>query len=121
MGSPDGVWSDDSKEPFTPAQPRKPTGGAVLRRIIAIIGVHPSRTDLIYIWNTLHWGPLGRTEKRVKGALLQKIESLHDRILPTLETRDGLQKLQDAYVSILRSQRAALRDHIDTVVPHPRE
>jgi hypothetical protein len=90
----------------------------VLRRIISIIGVYPSRTDLIHFWNALRWGPLGRAEKRVKRALLQKLESLQDRILPTLDTPDGIRKLQDAYVSILRGQRAAPRDRIDiTSVP----
>jgi hypothetical protein len=124
MASPGGASSDDSNDPPTSAPPRQPTVGAVLRRIVSIIGVYPSRTYLIYFWNALHWGPLGRTEKRVKSALLQKLESLHDRILPTLETPDGREKLQDAYVSILRSQR----DHIAvrsvpafSPVPHPGE
>jgi hypothetical protein len=134
MTSPDG---DDSKERPTSAHAKKPTGGVVLRRIISIIGVYPSRTDLIYLWNTLHWGPLGRTEKRVKAALLRKLESLHDQILPALETPDGLHKLQDAYVSILRRQRdrigipsvpafngppqTSAEFLLDDAVPHPRE
>lgn len=137
MTSPRGGSSEDSKERSPSARAQNPTGGVVLRRIISIIGVYPSRTDLIYFWNTLRWGPLGRTEKRVEAALLQKLESLHHQVLPTLETPDGRQKLQDAYVSILKSQRdhvaipsvPAFNDppqtstefHLNDAVPHPRE
>jgi hypothetical protein len=74
---------------------------SVYRRITTIIGVHPNRSELTAIVNTLGWVPLGRSEKRVKGLLIQKLETARDKILPMLETAQGTKALEDAYLSVV--------------------
>jgi hypothetical protein len=79
--------------------------GTVLRKIISLIGVHPSRNELIEITNILGWGPLTRAEKRVKNALIQRLETMRDTIIPFLDSRDGIKALQDAYLTIIKRQQ----------------
>jgi hypothetical protein len=88
-----------------PPAPRPAPVASVLRRVISIIGVHPSRTDLIAICTALDWGPLNRSEKRVKASLVQHLESMRSTILPFLETAEGAERLRKAYIHILKQQQ----------------
>jgi hypothetical protein len=81
--------------------------GPVLRRIAEIIGVRPSRRDLVGIAEHLRWGTLERLQKRVRAALVARIESMADTILPFLETHDGVKALQTAFVQIIRAEQSA--------------
>jgi hypothetical protein len=74
---------------------------SVYQRITAIIGVYPNQTELIAIVRALDLIPLTRSEKRVKALLIQKIEDERSRILPFLETPQGIGALQRAYLKIL--------------------
>jgi hypothetical protein len=76
----------------------------VERRIEAILGFAPSRSDLISITSRLGWGPLSREEKRAKVRLIAKLESRATEILAMLETKEGIHSLETAYVEHLRDQ-----------------
>jgi hypothetical protein len=78
---------------------------SVYRRITAIIGVHPNRSELTAIVNALGWVPLGRSEKRVKALLIQKLEGARDEILPILETTQGMQDLERAYLTVIARKK----------------
>jgi hypothetical protein len=82
----------------------QPRAASVVGRVISIIGVRPSRTDLIAICAALDWGPLNRSEKRVKTSLVQRLESMRSTILPFLETPEGAERLRNAYIDILKQQ-----------------
>jgi hypothetical protein len=81
------------------------TAGRVLRRIYSIIGVYPSRSDLIEICSAFGWGPLTRREKRVKGILLARLESLNEQILPFLNSREGIEALEKSYIGIINREQ----------------
>jgi hypothetical protein len=46
-----------------PRRASVPVRNVAERQIIAVIGVHLSRADLIHLSNVLGWNPLTRTEK----------------------------------------------------------
>jgi hypothetical protein len=78
---------------------------SVYRRMTTILGVDPNRSELTAIVNTLGWVPLGRSEKRVKGLLIQKLETARDKIHPILDTAQGVKDLECAYFSVIRRKR----------------
>jgi hypothetical protein len=88
-----------------PDPPPRQEQGPVLRRIYSIIGVYPSRSDLIEICSTFGWGPLTRTEKRVKRTLLMRLESLDAQILPFLNSPEGIDALEKAYIGMLKQEQ----------------
>jgi hypothetical protein len=75
-------------------------------RIVSVIGVHPSRSELIGIAQSLGWGPLSRGEKRSKTLLVQRLESMRDVLLPFLSTTEGRRALHTSFVSIRRDKVA---------------
>jgi hypothetical protein len=93
---------NQGKDPSTQGGPKS----SVLLQITKIIGVHPSRTDLIQIVVKRNWMTLTRNERRLKSAVVAKLESMHEQLLPELETRAGVKDLQDAYRAI------ALKDQL---------
>jgi len=95
--------SMETREPPEAAAP----GSAVMHRIVQVIGVRPSRADLIAICAQMGWATLTRKEKRVKAALVQKLEAMRASIVPLLGTPQGVAALQGAYVQVLRRQQGA--------------
>lgn len=71
-----------------------------------MIGVHPNRSELTAIVSAMKWIPLGRSEKRVKALQIQKLEAARDRILPFLETTQGMKALESVYLGIANPRRA---------------
>jgi hypothetical protein len=82
---------------------------SVYRRITTIIGGHPNRSELTAIVNILGWIPLGRSEKRVKALLIQKLEGAREKILPVLETTQGMRDLETAYLTVIERKRREVR------------
>lgn len=76
-------------------------------RIVAVIGVHPSRSELIAIAQSLGWGPLSRGEKRSKALLVQRLESMRNVLLPFLDTPEGRRALETSFRSIRRDKQMA--------------
>jgi hypothetical protein len=88
----------------------------VYNRIVSVIGVHPNRVELIAIVQGLGWGPLSRSEKRVKAALIHKLESMRDLLLPYLETSQGRHALEACFVSFHRDKQSR---HVEAPSPPP--
>jgi hypothetical protein len=80
-------------------------GNSVYCKITSLLGVHPNRSELIAIVTQLAWIPLGRSEKRVKALLIRKLEKSKDKILPWLNSPQGLRSLKETYVSIMNNKR----------------
>jgi hypothetical protein len=69
-----------------------------MRRIQSIIGVAPTRSELVAIYESLRWGRASREEKRVRATLVTRIESMAGKILGFLETEEGVRALTVAYL-----------------------
>jgi hypothetical protein len=95
----------DNIPPFPDLFPPMVEPNPVYNRIVSVIGVHPNRVELIAIVQGLGWGPLSRSEKRVKAALIQKLESMRDLLLPYLETSQGRRALEASFVSFHREKQ----------------
>jgi hypothetical protein len=80
-------------------------GATVLRQITKVIGIRPSRTDLIQITEHRNWTTLTRTDRRLKCSVVAKLDPMREQILPELETVAGVQALQDAYRAIIQKER----------------
>jgi hypothetical protein len=72
--------------------------------MIAIIGAHPSRAELIAMVGLLGWIPLGRNEKRVKAVLIRRLENLRSELLPLLDTPTGMATVRAAYQAVLNQR-----------------
>jgi hypothetical protein len=83
----------------------------VEQRLQAILGVSPTRSDLVRIAERLGWGPLSREEKRVKTHLLARLESRAAAILTFLETREGIRALETAYVHQIKGKDQVRPSH----------
>jgi hypothetical protein len=98
---------------------------SVYERIKNIIGVYPNRPELIAIVKSLDLVPLTRNEKRVKILLIQKLEDEKARILPFLETPQGIGALERAYLKILTgmdfSEKQAVKEEKQTSIDLPPE
>jgi hypothetical protein len=96
---------------------------SVYKRITSIIGVEPNRSELTALVNALSLIPLGRSEKRVKALLIQRLEEARDTILPFLQTRQGMGSLERAYLDIVhhRPSDASAADPESVRVPLPPE
>jgi hypothetical protein len=98
--------SDLAPPPSRPHSRRSTShGDSVYRKITSLLGVHPNRSELIAIVTQLEWIPLGRSEKRVKALLIRKLENAKDKILPWLESPQGLRSLKETYMAIMSSKR----------------
>jgi hypothetical protein len=84
--------------------------------MIAILGAHLSRAELIAIVGVLGWVPLGRNEKRVKAFLIRRLESLRSELLPLLDTPAGVATLRNAY-QVVVSKRTAKDNQPNTPLP----
>jgi hypothetical protein len=93
------------------------TRDSVYRRITAIIGVHLTRSELAAIVSGLGWVPVGRNEKRVKPLLIQRLEAARDKILPALDTAQGVRELERAYVALLERKRIHREPGVGDVAP----
>jgi hypothetical protein len=74
---------------------------SVYRRITAILGVDLNRSELVALVKTLSLVPLGRSEKRVKALLIRRLEEARTTILPLLQTQQGIESLERAYLDIV--------------------
>jgi hypothetical protein len=81
-------------------------GTAVLGRITKVIGIRPSRMDLIKIIEHRNWTTLNRTERRLKRTVVAKLETMREQLLSELDTPAGAKALQEAYISILRREQS---------------
>jgi hypothetical protein len=86
---------------------------------MSIIGVAPNRSELIAFAELLGCGSLTRAEKRVKSALIAKLESYRIPIHSFLETRQGKKALEDAYIALLHRDRPSACANSLSMVPRP--
>jgi hypothetical protein len=73
-----------------------------------VIGAHPNRSDLVAVVAQLGWVPLGRSEKRVKQLLIQRLEEMKDQLLPLLDSPQGRRALENAYLSVLNRRSVSV-------------
>jgi hypothetical protein len=81
---------------------------SVYRRITSIIGGDLNRSELTALVHALSLVPLGRSEKRVKSLLIQRLEEARDAILPFLQTQQGIASLERTYMAIADRNRKEL-------------
>jgi hypothetical protein len=70
----------------------------VMPLINSILGVSPTRSELVVMFEKMGWGRPTRGEKRVRASLVTRIESMAPTILPTLQTKQGIHALTVAYL-----------------------
>jgi hypothetical protein len=87
--------------------PKEVPRSRVLDRLVSILGAEPTRQQLIAIVQTMGWGALSRTEKRVKQTLLARLDGMANQIFDVLSTEKGLRDLQTAFIQSMRPQTAA--------------
>jgi hypothetical protein len=92
---------------------------SVYKKIMSVIGVAPNRSELISFAEVLGCGPLTRAEKRVKSALIAKLESHRIAIHSFLETRQGKKALEDAYIALLHRARPSILQQEPSIAPRP--
>jgi hypothetical protein len=93
-------------EDQTPVRNRaQEPASSVLKRISAIIGVYPSRNELIEITKERNWCVLNRNEKRLKKSVVARLEGMRDQLLPELETLEGITALRAVYRQLSRKER----------------
>jgi hypothetical protein len=76
----------------------------VIIQMINILGVNPTRKDLLYFVKHLNWGPLTRDQQRFKSQLVAVLESKKSIILPFLYTKEGT----EALIRVYRESKEAL-------------
>jgi hypothetical protein len=85
--------------------------------IRSILGVEPTRSELVGIFEKMGWGRATREQKRVRSVLADRIESLEGTILPVLQTPEGIRALTIAYLQA----RDGTREKPKFVKPQSRE
>jgi hypothetical protein len=75
----------------------------VMDRMFCILGAEPTRSQLIDIVKIMGWGNLTRAEKRVKQALVDKLNTMSTQILQSLATEKGVRDLAAAYIRAVRA------------------
>jgi hypothetical protein len=73
----------------------------VLRKLENIIGVKPTRSELIEFARHFSWVEIGRNEKRVKALLIEKLDTHREQILPFLDSDYGREAVRKLYVKML--------------------
>jgi hypothetical protein len=73
----------------------------VLRKLENIIGIKPTRSELIEFTQHFSWVGIGRNEKRVKALLIEKLDTQREQILPFLDSDYGREEVQKLYVKML--------------------
>jgi hypothetical protein len=86
---------------------------------MSIIGVAPNRSELISFAKVLGCDPLTRAEKRVKSALIAKLESHRITIHPFLETGHGRKTLEDAYIALLHRAKPSTWEQSRAIFTRP--
>jgi hypothetical protein len=77
----------------------------VLRKLENIIGLKPTRSELIEIVQHFLWVGVGRNEKRVKALLIEKLDAQREQILPFLESDYGREAVRKLYVKMLTKKQ----------------
>jgi hypothetical protein len=84
---------------------RQMQGATVLGRIMKVIGIRPSRMDLIKIIEHRNWTTLNRTERRLKNTVVAKLETMREQLLSELDTPAGAKALQETYRTIIQQEQ----------------
>jgi hypothetical protein len=99
--------TDDTRS--TAQQRRGPNVVPSVEELIqTILGVSPTRSELVYIFRGLGLGELTREEKRVRGKLVDRMESRKDAILPYLATAEGMRQLTRLYIQACQQSKGAV-------------